>query len=265
MTRRGLTLLELLIALALVVALGAIAFPVLMRTLDERAFEAAGDVTTNHLLLARAYAQERGEPVEVMYRPDPPRVEARLFRPERVTIEGDELRDMGAEVEDSPEVPIRYEYEMEDEDGEAAIPEGWAITVLPKQMRMTSQLPIDTMILTDGLGEYSPEMEFAEPEFSYEEEQEDLPLRLAVFLPDGSALLGDPAWLSDASGRVGKIVVNPFTGLPYFELVEATDDVMEELAEEEEDEFEEDPPEEMRPDADERSAAEEDREEEEGR
>ena len=38
-----------------------------------------------------------------------------------------------------------------------------------------------------------------------------------MFLPDGSALLGDPVWLGDGQGRHGRVSVNPWTGLPSFE------------------------------------------------
>ncbi len=43
--------------------------------------------------------------------------------------------------------------------------------------------------------------------------------RLAVYMPDGSALLSRPVWISDDHGRRGKIQVNPWTGLPSFERI----------------------------------------------
>ena len=50
-------------------------------------------------------------------------------------------------------------------------------------------------------------------------------IRLAVFMPDGSALMGRVMWLSDEHGRVGRIFVNAFTGLPGFERQEDMADV----------------------------------------
>jgi hypothetical protein len=44
-------------------------------------------------------------------------------------------------------------------------------------------------------------------------------LRLAVYMPDGSALLVQPVWLRDDYGRRGKLDVNPWTGLPSFDRV----------------------------------------------
>ena len=43
--------------------------------------------------------------------------------------------------------------------------------------------------------------------------------RLAVYMPDGSALLSRTVWISDDHGRQGKIQVNPWTGLPSFERI----------------------------------------------
>ncbi len=42
-------------------------------------------------------------------------------------------------------------------------------------------------------------------------------IRLAVFLPDGSALLGEGVWVVDNDGRARRIEVNPWTGLPIFD------------------------------------------------
>ena len=41
-------------------------------------------------------------------------------------------------------------------------------------------------------------------------------VRLAVFMPDGSALVGDDVFLNDKSGRCGRLSVNPWSGLPMF-------------------------------------------------
>lgn len=64
---RGLTLLELLIVLALLLAMAALVGPAALNALDERAFESATDVTQRQMMLARAHAQATGKPVEVVY------------------------------------------------------------------------------------------------------------------------------------------------------------------------------------------------------
>ncbi|MCH8210830.1 MAG: hypothetical protein IIB99_05600, partial [Planctomycetes bacterium] len=83
MPRRGLTLLELLIAIGLVVALGALVFPTMMGRQRQRTFDSTIQIIRDQLLLARAHAQATGVPVEVMYYSEAPHVEARMFRPER--------------------------------------------------------------------------------------------------------------------------------------------------------------------------------------
>src|SRR5437868_5810420 len=80
-SQRSLTLLETLIALVLLVALGALIVPSLVDSLEERSFESAADVTNEQLLLARAHAQATGTPVEVTYSAGQSTVTARPFLP----------------------------------------------------------------------------------------------------------------------------------------------------------------------------------------
>ncbi len=172
--RRGLTLIELLLAIGLALVLSGIVLPAVFRGLRERAFESAVEVVRNQFLLARAHAQITRRPVEVMYDDRPPRsarVWAQYF-----------LVDQEQEQESPPE---------------QLIVEGWA-----------------DRELADGLGITDRSAtEFDEPRS----------FRLAVYMPDGSALLSRPVWISDDHGRRGKIQVNPWTGLPSFERIFAGD------------------------------------------
>ena len=246
MRRSGMTLLELLIAIGLVVALGALVFPAMMGTHRQRAFDSSVQIVQNQLLLARAHAQATGEPVEVTYYSTPPRVEARMFKPELADdvyrFEGDEgsAASFGAESFD-----IEDDQELE----ELVIPEGWAYRQLAQGIRITKTLP---EVFEDDYGEQfgsfiEPEGDFGDRSELLELDQEPRFIRLAVFLPDGSALLGDPVWVVDEDDRVGRMEVNPWTGLPIFEPniasagnVDLEDD--EEL-DDELDEFERDDPE----------------------
>ncbi len=82
MNRRGLTLIELLLAIGLVLIVGALVLPTVFTGLRERSFESAAEVVRNQLLLARAHAQVTRRPVEVLYANLPPRrpgVRARYF------------------------------------------------------------------------------------------------------------------------------------------------------------------------------------------
>ena len=63
----------------------------------------------------------------------------------------------------------------------------------------------------------SPHRPGAETETT--ETTETLVLRLAVYMPDGSAPLVQTVWIRDDHGRSGRIEVNPWTGLPSFERV----------------------------------------------
>ena len=87
MNRRGVTLLELLLAIALLLAVGGLVLPALFDRLTERAFESSAEIVRSQLLLARAHAQATGEPIEVLFATDPPRVAARRFDASLVTLE----------------------------------------------------------------------------------------------------------------------------------------------------------------------------------
>jgi len=227
MARRGLTLLELLIVLALLVALGAIALPMLVVRLDARAFETAGEVAVNHLLLARAHAQATGEPVEVRYRGDGRWLEARLFLAGREVIEEGTYRQSRRDAVTGAGAPggaLEMDYEGEDEE-EGAIGAGWARVALPAGVTMSAQPPeeAETGAMFGGTIEEGPSFDAAEVEWPVTEIVEaadERSLRVAVYLPDGSAMLCTDVWLRDDGGRAGKLTVNPFTGLPRFERLE---------------------------------------------
>ena len=230
MPRRGLTLLELLIAIGLVVALGALVFPTMMGRQRQRTFDSTIQIIRDQLLLARAHAQATGEPVEVMYYSEAPRVEARMFRPERAASR---FADGSAAMLDFPEEP----------DEELLIPEGWAYRHLAEGVQITKMPPQE---LQDGYGDPFGSFDddlgayFDDASASLVAEQPPRIIRLAVFLPDGSALLGEGVWVVDNDGRARRIEVNPWTGLPIFDAtavnrgaVEVADDA------EADDEFEE--------------------------
>ena len=81
---RGLTLIEILIVIGLLLALAAIAAPAVVQQLEARAFDVGGDVIRRHLQLARAYAQRNRQAVEVVYEVDTRRMIARPFDVERI-------------------------------------------------------------------------------------------------------------------------------------------------------------------------------------
>jgi type II secretory pathway pseudopilin PulG len=176
MARRALTLLELLLALSLLLAIWALVLPLAADSLRDRTFDAGAEMLHDQLLLARAHAGATGRPVEIGYEPSTSTIDAAYFRP-----------DAGAETDGerglSPKgtVPLRSSDEGDDE-----IPAQWAATRLP-----------------DGLSISGFEEDEAPPSA----------MRLAVFMPDGSALFSRPVWLGDGHGRKVKFSLNPWTGL----------------------------------------------------
>jgi type II secretory pathway pseudopilin PulG len=176
MARRALTLLELLLALSLLLAIWALVLPVALESLRERAFEANAENVRNQLLLARAHAGASGRPVEISREPSPPRIEARYFQ---VDVAGDVDRE--PQPAPSPIDPIVESW------ADALLPEGFTISAAPADP--PPSVPSTAADAPSG------------------------PLRLAIFMPDGSALMSRPVWLADAHGRKAKLTINPWTGL----------------------------------------------------
>ena len=232
MPRRGLTLLELLMAIGLVVALGALVFPTMMGRQRQRSFDSTIQIIRDQLLLARAHAQATGVPVEVMYYSEAPHVEARMFRPER---------DASRLVDADGSAAMLSFGEVPDED--LLIPEGWAYRHLAEGVHVTKTPPQELQdgyddpfgSFDDDLGAY-----FDDASASLGLDQPPPTIRLAVFLPDGSALLGEGVWVVDNDGRARRIEVNPWTGLPIFDATAVNRDAVEVADDAEpDDEFEE--------------------------
>ena len=214
MKRRGLTLIELLLAIGLVLIVGGLVLPSVFTGLRERSFETAGDVVRNQLLLARAHAQVTRRPVEVVYVNVPPRgpgIRARYFL---VDAPGPSIeRSTGRTASGASGASEADPFPMDDQwrtNPDQAIVEGWADRDLP-----------DGLSLTDR----------ADDAESDRTETDPVMLRLAVYMPDGSALLVQSVWIRDDYGRRGRIEVNPWTGLPSFERVTSARTALDEASE----------------------------------
>jgi type II secretory pathway pseudopilin PulG len=196
MNRRGVTLLELLLAIALLLALGGLVLPALFDRMSQRAFEASAEIVRSQLLLARAHAQATGEPIEVVFEIGPPRVAARRFDADLATLEP------------------REDATDEEALGTLRIAEPWADRVLA-----------DGVWIAEGPGEMEGEMAGAgvgleigaATDEAAESRETAQPMRLALYMPDGSAVLAETVWIRDEHGRRGRLTVNPWTGLPSFE------------------------------------------------
>jgi prepilin-type N-terminal cleavage/methylation domain-containing protein len=214
MIHRGITLIELLVAIAILLAIGAIVTPLMVRTLDERRFESAGEQIEQQMLLARSYAQRTGEPIEVRFHHDTRRIVARRFMiandsgSSNVNSRSPATRERGAQDTD-PFATLDL-----DDDQASIIIEAWAERTLPRGIDLSDQRPQRT--LNDQRREFID----SEPG-TRNSELDTPPLRLAVFLPDGSAMLTRTVWLTDHHDRLGRIRISPWTGtakyarLPY--------------------------------------------------
>ena len=230
-SRNGLTLIETLIAIVLVVALGALVLPSLLNSIDERAFESAADVTNEQLMMARAHAQATGSPVEVTYHPSTAEVQVRMFTAL--------LPEFGVRKSPTPSVHGKSLPAFDATDDGAPRPENslisesWACRSLSHGMRLTSRPPSS-----------APRPSAASaPVLAASDEVETIAdlaggqdIRLAVFMPDGSALLGDPVWLNDDGGRCGMFTINPWSGLPVFQRVNEIEPDVEALSSTDDDE-----------------------------
>jgi prepilin-type N-terminal cleavage/methylation domain-containing protein len=201
MNRRGLTLIELLLAIGIVLIVGALVLPSIFTGMRERSFQSAGDVVRNQLLLARAHAQLTRRPVEVVYANVPPRgpgIRARYFLVDApgTAIERPTGRTASGAADADP-------FPMDDQlqtNPDQVIVEGWSDRDLPDGLGLTNRAEAD-----DADSDWT--------------DTDPVILRLAVYMPDGSALLVQTVWLRDDDGRRGRIEVNPWTGLSSFDRV----------------------------------------------
>lgn len=202
MRTRGLTIFEVLLALSLLVAMAALTLPSVMDTLHEQTFAASSDLLKDQFLRARAYAQAEGEPVEIRYVRSSNIIETRLFIP-------------GGSIDVDDDVIAGETFISDvDENTDLTISGGWALQELPARVALSRTAPPEASLSQEDL-EFSSAGETDSGEIARHETQSVL--RLAVFLPDGSALLSTPVWLSDDDGRLGRFGVNTFTGMPWFE------------------------------------------------
>lgn len=251
---RCLTLLEVLIALVLLAGLAAMIAPTVLDRLDERAFEAAADGTNEQLMMARAHAQATGEPVEVTWSPQTGEVHARFYlawnsdrqqdsiEPGTSPLATADRNGRSSDVESSESASRGMFGDSPRSDGDLAdapsarpIVESWAQRPLGRGIRIATHRPSATHG-SDFVAEEESRLPDSRGSIASAGDVEsdilqDLAngqeVRLAVFMPDGSALVGENLWLNDEGGRCGRISINPWSGLPMFQrLANLTDDLI---------------------------------------
>jgi len=187
---RGVTLLEMLIVLALLIAMAIAIGPTIFTALDERAFDNAADVTSRQLLLARSHAQMTGQPVEVVCIVGP-RGESRI------------VARLVSDDQDSPANVLTQSWSWRQ------LPTGIAISDTPPQV--DARLPAGMGMINEPIIGGTVQ--------SAQIGQEQT-VQLVIFLPDGSALAMSRCWLVDDDGRVAQLEINPYTGHPAFKRLE---------------------------------------------
>lgn len=207
MARRGLTLVEVLAALALLVLLSALAMPALSGRLEESRFEAGKRQVEAAVMVCRAEALRQGRALRLVVRPMG-RGEFGLFM-ERVSA-GEALAAAGREVQDSPGGGEESGVAPEDERGDLPTPV-WS--VLPGKVGVSGRPPETGE--SDG--------EWGEPEgVAIADESAPPPLEdvtIAVFFPDGSAVSAGPVYIT-AGTLAAAGTVNRWTGSVVFKALD---------------------------------------------
>ena len=229
MRRRGITLMELLLACALFVVLGAIALPAMLESSEHARLNEAAEVIEEQLLLARAHAMVEGVSVEVQLDPRTRRVE--VVEAHAVRAEDAARERVGEQIER----PGEAQYDHRDA---ALVARHWASVVLPEGVTLSLEEPPALAALADGDEATGLVIEpEAEGDDATGEARAAVTL-LVLYLPDGSAPVVEPIWLSTDDGRAMRIDVGRWTGIPRIDRAPAVEepDAGEEDASEEADE-----------------------------
>ena len=214
--RRGLSLLELLLALGLVLAIAAIAAPLTFREFTRNESMAAMDRLASQAVLARVEARQTGLPHELMVDVTGRRLTVRPVDPRDPGM----ISDPQAE-EDNPGFGVDRELIG---DASSFVPaESWQQLILPDGVRLEPYRPEDEEYVADGLPDAFEDDDDLAP-------VEDLdpfmaPVRLAMFMPDGSLLGVRPVLVVRPEGRerigfdpwTGRLLIEPIREEPVYE------------------------------------------------
>ena len=215
------TLLELMIAMTIMLAITSLAIPSFVGVLRRATLEETASQIGSVCVMAGAKAQREGDvfqlvvrqsdrskrwlSIEPMASPDDGSGDT-LF-PTPMDEPGDQIGADGGEI-GGLGPPVRS---------------GQRSLTLPSGYEITDHVPVDDGA-GDGIGSY-PAGE--SPVLADEAGLESRPMVLAVFLPDGSAILGGPRYLVASRGGVLRLSINRWTGVVTFTPVARGTDVEE--------------------------------------
>ena len=221
--RLGLSLLELLVAIAIVAAIAAVALPWTWSRLSRATLPETADRVVATLLLARAEAMRTGRLVEVVFipagdetasdsglAPDPlgserDRLRVRHFDPDafdataaEILGEGLAADPVGAERDD---LPMNGSSSMPVADADA-VRGSWTALALPEELRLR---PHVGGTRREFAGEGDPEDPSEDPFASLADDSfeptERVARPMAIFLPDGVNVLAGSWWLEERAPR----------------------------------------------------------------
>lgn len=197
--RRGVTLLEMLLALALVIALGAIALPAMLETSEHEKLSDSAEAIEEQLLLARGHAMVEGVSVEVRFNPQTSRM-------------------VVSKVAEAPEREPARALEAGQDESLPIVTRSWAQLDVDPEITISNEPPEQRA--EGGLAPREPDP-FSVTSLSYAEPAEhaladDSPewITCAMYLADGSAPVAESIWLSTEVGRAMRIDIGRWTGIP---------------------------------------------------
>ncbi|MFM7261660.1 MAG: Tfp pilus assembly protein FimT/FimU [bacterium] len=191
--RRGLSILEILVAIGLILAVAAVAVPWTLGWLGSRELDDAGDRIAMQMLMARAAAREEGRPVEV------------VASGER-GASSVEVRWVALDDAASGDAVSRGDMTTTDGYLQSSIDADWASFALPSGL----SIAVAAARSSDDIGEES----------ATEDATDDVdtsadaaaPQTLALFLPDGTVLMAPIFMLRTDAGIARAMRVDRATG-----------------------------------------------------
>lgn len=218
--RRGLTLLEILVVISILLAAGAIVVPFTLRELERRQAVLLEDRLSMLIQFARVESRRSGVPVEVLIDADGRRVEARRLDVARLDEGG--ISASGA----LDELPVGEA--PGDADDSIRFVSAWARHELEDGRLVPPATEAETGFdVADAFA--ALEFESSDDDASRFDTDEDPwsgRVRLALFFPDGTSVTTTPAVLETSRGD-RRWSIDPWSGRSTFEVdgVTATDEV----------------------------------------
>lgn len=209
--RRGLTLLEIILALGLVMAIAAISIPFTFREFARQESSTTLDRIAMQVALARVESRQTGVPHELLIDPTGRRLNVRRLDPRdpgSIYATGGENSTFGSGGAMGTDPII---------DEEMPVEQSWQVIELPVGMS------IGPYVVEDGFSsmEYDPdgiEELLAEDDLDIVVDPWPMTTRLAVFMPDGTLLGLQPLMITDSEER-RTLAFDPWTGQLQAELI----------------------------------------------